>query len=64
MASSIKPTALGFGSGCGLTVHEFEPHIELHAGSEEPAWDSLSLSVSLCLSLSAPTPFTLAVSLK
>ena len=28
-------------------VHEFEPHLELCADSVEPAWDSLSPSLSL-----------------
>ena len=36
---------LDFGSGRGLVVHEFEPHFRLGAGSVEPAWDSLSLSL-------------------
>ena len=38
--------------------HEFEPHIGLHGDSAEPAWDSLSPS------LSAPPPLALSVSLK
>ena len=52
MAQSVKCLTLGFSSVCDLTVHEFKPHIELHADSVDPAWDSLSLLLSL--SLSAP----------
>ena len=45
-----RPT-LDFGSGDDLTVFEFESRIGLHAASAEPAWDSLSFSRSLSLSL-------------
>ena len=45
-----------FGSGHDLMVHEFEPFIGLCADSVEPAWDSVSRSLSapplLMLSLS------------
>ena len=37
-------------SGHDLTVHGFQSHLRLSAGGMEPAWDSLSPS----LSLSAP----------
>ena len=37
-------------------VHEFEPHIGLLAVRAEPAWDSLSASVS------APPPLALSLS--
>ena len=46
VAQSVKRLTLGFGSGHDLTVHEFELHIRLHADSTEPAWDSLSPSLS------------------
>ena len=49
-AQSVKHPTLGLGSGHDLTVWEFEPHIGLQAASVEPAWDSLSPS------LSAPPP--------
>ena len=43
---------LDFGSGHDLTVGGFEPRVGLQAGSTDPAWNSLSPSLSL--SLSAP----------
>ena len=46
LAQSAKHWALDFNSGYDLTVHEIEPCIRLYAGSEEPAWDSLSPSLS------------------
>ena len=46
VAQSVKRATLGFGSGRDLMAHEFEPHIGLHADSMEPAWDSLSPSLS------------------
>ena len=46
MAQSVKLSTLDFGSGHDLTVHEIEPHIGLRADSTEPAWDSLSPSLS------------------
>ena len=55
MAQSVEcPTPLDFGSGYDLMVCEFEPCIGLCADIAEPAWDSvtLSLSASLLLSLS------------
>ena len=53
-----------FGSGHGLTVGEFEPHVRLCADSSEPGacLDSVSPSLSLC-----PSPvhaLCLSVSLK
>ena len=50
MVQSVKRLTLGFSIGHDLMVREFEPHIGLHADSAEPAWDSLSPS------LSAPSP--------
>ena len=47
VAQPVKRLTLGFGSGHDLTVHEFKPRIGLHADSVEPAWDSLSVSLSL-----------------
>ena len=57
VAQLIKQPTLGFGSGHDLTVCEFEPRIRLCADSEEPAWDSVSPS------LSAPPLFALSLSL-
>ena len=55
-ARSIERLTFDFGPGHDLTVHEIKPHIRLCADSNEPAWDSLSLS------LSAPPLLTLSVS--
>ena len=49
-AQSGRCPTLGFGSGHGLTVREFEPPVGLCAAGVEPAWDSPSLSLSLALS--------------
>ena len=57
MAQSVQCQTLDFGSGHDLTVHEAEPHVELCTDSTEPAWDSLSLPLSLCPS--ATHAFTL-----
>ena len=46
VAQSAKRPTLDFCSGQDLTVREFEPHIGLCADSAEPAWDSLSPSLS------------------
>ena len=45
VAQSVKRPTLDFGSGHDLTVCESEPHVWLCAGSVEPAWDSLALSL-------------------
>ena len=50
MAQSVE-LILGFGSGHDLMVCGFQPCVRLCAGSLEPAWDSVSLS--LCPSLLA-----------
>ena len=42
-------SASDFGSGHDLMVCGFKPHVRLYADSTEPAWDSLSLSLSLSL---------------
>ena len=52
MAQLVKHLTLDFGSGHDLTVHEFESGIGLCADRAEPAWDSLSLPLTLC---SSPT---------
>ena len=49
VAQSVKCLTLDFCSGHDLTVHEFEPCIRLYADREEPAWDSLSPTLSLLL---------------
>ena len=48
MAQSVKCLTLGFSSGHDLMAHELKPCVE--SVSSEPAWDSLSPS------LSAPPP--------
>ena len=57
VTQSVECLSLDFGSGHDLTVHEFDPHIGLCAGSVEPTWDYVSPS------LSAPPPFMLCLSL-
>ena len=54
MAQLVECLTLDFGSGLDLMVLETGPHIGLCANSMEPAWDSLSpsLSASPLLSLS------------
>ena len=49
MAQSAGGPTLDLGSGHDLRVGEIEPHIGLYAVSVEPAWDSLSPSLSLPL---------------
>ena len=48
VARSVKRLVLGFSSGHDLTVCGFRPYIRLCSEDTEPAWDSLSLSLSLC----------------
>ena len=45
--SRLSVQLVGFGSGHYLAVHGLEPRISLCADRAEPAWDSLSLSLSL-----------------
>ena len=58
VTESVKHLTVDFGADHALTVYEFEPCVGLSADSVEPAWDSLSLSLTappllvLCLSLS------------
>ena len=42
----VKQPTLDFSPGHELTICEFEPHIGLCADRAEPAWDSLSSSLS------------------
>ena len=50
VAEQVKCLALDFSSGHDLMVRGIEPCVELCADSEEPAWDSLSPSLSaLCM---------------
>ena len=46
MTQSVKLLTLGFGSGHDLMVLEIKTCIGLCTDSAEPAWDSLSFSVS------------------
>ena len=54
--SWLSIQALDFGSGHDLMVRGIEPHVRIWADSAEPAWDSLSPS------LSAPPPLMLSLS--
>ena len=60
MAQLVEHLTLDFGSGCDFMVCEIEPCNVLHADSADPAWDSLSLSLSP--SLSAPSLVVCSVS--
>ena len=57
MAQSVKRLTVDFSSDHNFAVHEFKPHVRFHVGSIEPAWYSLSHSVS------APPLFMLSLSL-
>ena len=46
VAQSVKHQTLDFGSGHDLEVCDFKPRIGLCTDSEEPPWDSVSLSLS------------------
>ena len=56
VAHLVKHPTLDFGSGHDLAVHEFKPRLRLRTDRVQPAWDSLSASLSvpplLVLSLS------------
>ena len=62
VAQWIKRPTLDFGSGHDLTVRGFEPCVRLCPDNAEPAWDSLSPSLSaphlLVLSLSLSLSFS------
>ena len=49
VAQSVQRLTLGFGSGGDLRVHEQEARVRLCAHGLEPAWDFLSLPLSLPL---------------
>ena len=51
VAQSVKRQTPGFGSSHDLTVCGFKPHVGLHDGSTELAWDSLSLPLPCSCSL-------------
>ena len=51
MAQSVKRPTLDFGSGHDLEVCEVESCVGLHADSGQPAWESLSPSLSFSLPL-------------
>ena len=51
MAQLVKHQILDFSSGHDLMVCKFEPRIGVRDDSTEPAWDSLSASSLLFLSL-------------
>ena len=55
-AQSVKRPTLHFGSGHDLTVGETEPCVGLCPDSTEPAWDSLPVCLSVCLSLYLSSP--------
>ena len=63
LGGSVKRLTLAFGSGHDLTVCEFELPIGLCADSPEPAWDSLSLCLSLCLFSAHARGFSVSLSL-
>ena len=46
MTQEVKHPTLDLSSGPDLTVHEFEPRVRLCADGLEPAWDSVSPSLS------------------
>ena len=46
MAQLVKSLTLDFGLGHDGAVSEIEPDVGLCVDSAEPAWDSLSLSLS------------------
>ena len=59
MAQLVKCPTLDFSLGHDLTVCEFKSRGALCAGSVEPAWDSLSLS--LCPSLTHAVSVSLKI---
>ena len=61
--SVVKRLTLDFTSGRDLTVQEIKPWVGSHADSMEAAWNSLSPSLSLSLSLSSLPPSMCARSL-
>ena len=61
MAQLVEPPALGFGSGPDLAVRGIEPHVGLCADSVEPAWVSLSPSLSAPPLLALSLPLSLKI---
>ena len=57
--SLVKHPALDFSSGHDLTVHGIKPRIGLCTDTEEPAWDSLSLPLSLPFPCSCTLPLSI-----
>ena len=55
VAQLVKLPTLHFGSGHDLMVHEFEPHLRLHADSTEPDWDSSFPRLCGCTHMHAHT---------
>uniref|UniRef100_A0A8C9DAV5 ABC transporter domain-containing protein n=1 Tax=Panthera leo TaxID=9689 RepID=A0A8C9DAV5_PANLE len=53
LGDSVKCLTLDFGSGHDLMFHGFKIHLGFCAGRAEPAWDSLSPSLSLPLHCSS-----------
>ena len=68
VAHYVRHLTLDFSSGHGLTFSRFKPRIGLYIHSAEPAWDFLSLPLSvspwLALSLSVSLSLSLSLSLK
>ena len=63
MAQLVKLSTLDVSSDHDLKVHEIELRGGLYSDSAEPAWDSLSLSLSFSLSPSLSAPPLLVLSL-
>ena len=63
MVQSIGLLTLGYCSGHNLMVRGFESHIWLWADSAEPAWDSLSPSLSASPPLAHACFLSLSLSL-
>ena len=61
MIQLVKRLTLDLSSGHDLMVCEFEPCVGLCADSMEPAWDSLSPSLSASFSFSLSLPLSLKI---
>ena len=62
VAQSVKHLSLDFSSGHDLTVRGIKPHVRLCTDSAEPAWNSLSLLLSLPLPHSCSLALSLSLS--